>query len=90
MNWYHQFTYCEKKKTKCGNGVLWEDDYGEWPYKRSQADVSVIRVCHLLLKTGPDANVLTVKNEKTFIASLEYTKKMLIGLIFRNTYLSSL
>lgn len=44
-------------------------------------------VCNLVLETGPDANVLTVINEKlTFVTNVKYTKEMLIRLIFRKTY----
>ena len=47
-------------------------------------------VCNLVLETGPDANVLTVINEKlTFVTNVKYTKEMLIRLIFRKTYPSS-
>lgn len=57
-----QFTYCEKNHEK---GLLWEDACGEHV-------LLYPRVWNLVLKTGPDANMLTVTNEKfTSAASLK-------------------
>lgn len=87
VNLYHQCTYCEKtpvgmayceKATVSGSIITTEQMF------------LYSGVCNLVLETGPDANVLTVINEKlTFVTNVKYTKEMLIRLIFRKTYPSS-
>lgn len=64
-----QFTYCEKKANH-EKGIPWEDAYVKQMFLYPG-------VCNLVLKTGPDANMLTVTNEKfTSAASLKYTKSV--------------